>query len=89
MLDIESDIRRFVVENFLFGDATDLTDTQSFLETAVIDSTGVLELVNFIEKTFAIDVDDRELVPANLDSIAQVARFVRGKLATQETTRAD
>jgi acyl carrier protein len=77
---IEAEIRRFVVENFLFGDGAGLTDTDSFLERAVIDSTGVLELVGFVEQRFRIAVEDHELVPANLDSVDRVARFVERKL---------
>jgi acyl carrier protein len=77
---IASEVRCFVVDNFLFGDEQELKTTQSFLEAAIIDSTGVLELVGFIEKRYAITVEDRELVPANLDSIDGVTRFVQRKL---------
>lgn len=77
---IETEIRRFVVENFLFGDPADLTDTDSFLERAVIDSTGVLELVGFVEQRYRIAVADHEVVPANLDSVERVARFIERKL---------
>ena len=77
---IETEIREFVVENFLFGDAADLTDSDSFLERAIIDSTGILELVGFLEHHFQIVVEDQELVPANLDSIERVAGYIRRKL---------
>jgi acyl carrier protein len=83
---IEAEVRAFVVDNFLFGDDTDLTSTDSFLERAVIDSTGVLELVGFLEQRYRITVEDHELIPANLDSIERVARFVRGKLPLPENT---
>jgi acyl carrier protein len=81
---IEAEVRRFVLDNFLFGDDGELTDTRSFLESAIIDSTGVLELVGFLEQQYHIVVADHELIPANLDSIESVARFVRGKLHTGE-----
>lgn len=79
--DIESQVRRFVVENFLFGDGERLQGDASFLETGVIDSTGVLELVGFLEATYGIRVADAELVPENLDSLDRVVGFVQRKLA--------
>lgn len=75
-------IREFVITNFLFGRNGDqLADGQSFLDTGVIDSTGVLELVAFLEERFAISVGDRELLPENLDSVQNVSQFVARKLA--------
>lgn len=80
MKQIETDIRRFIVDNFLFGrDDGSLKIDTSFLEAGVIDSTGVLELVVFIEETYGIQVEDEELVPENLDSIENLAHFVSGK----------
>ena len=74
---IAQEIRDFVVSNFLFGqEGAGLTDDQSFLESGIIDSTGVLELVAFIEQQYSITVGDRELLPENLDSIQNVTRFV-------------
>jgi len=81
---LESAIRRFVVDTFLFGKGGEtLGDQDSLLDRGIIDSTGVLELVAFIEGDFGITVDDDDLVPANLDSIAGVAAFVRGKQSAQ------
>jgi acyl carrier protein len=78
---IAQDIRHFVVANFLFGRNGDqLKDDQSFLDTGIIDSTGVLELVAFLEEKFGISVGDRELLPENLDSVDNASRFVAGKL---------
>lgn len=74
---ISQDIREFIVANFLFGQGADgLSDDQSFLENGIIDSTGVLELVAFLEQQFGISVADRELLPENLDSISNATRFV-------------
>jgi acyl carrier protein len=84
---IAHEIREFVISNFLFGQpGSGLLDDQSFLETGIIDSTGVLELVTFLEERFSIGVADRELLPENLDSIQSVARFVSRKL--EATSRA-
>lgn len=77
---IETEIRQFVVDNFLFGrDEPKLGPEDSFLDAGVIDSTGVLELVSFLERHFGIQVDDADLVPENLDSIAGIVRYVSGK----------
>jgi len=79
---IESQVRSFIVENFLFGDASrPLAADDSLIENDLVDSTGILELVSFIEDTFGITVADAEIVPANLDSIAKVSAFVARKAA--------
>ena len=78
--DIKHQIRRFVIEEVLFGENGDLTDETSFLEKGILDSTGVLELVAFLEKTFAIKIADAELLPDNLDSIQDAEEFVRRKM---------
>ncbi|MBN1764002.1 MAG: acyl carrier protein [Sedimentisphaerales bacterium] len=80
MSNIET-IRGFVVENFLFGDGEQLTDDMSFLENGIIDSTGILEVISFLEETYGISIQDDELVPENLDSINNIAVFVENKLA--------
>ena len=76
-----SRIREFVIENFLFGDDTGLTDTTSFRDEGIVDSTGVLELVAFIETGFGISVEASEYVPDNLDSIEKIAQFVARKMS--------
>ena len=74
------DIRAFIVETFLFGEQPDLDADVSLLGSGTIDSTGVLELILFLEQTYGIDIADEDLVPENLDSIDRVARFVQRKL---------
>jgi acyl carrier protein len=77
---IERQIREFINDNFLFGQGTDSLNRQdSFLDQGIIDSTGVLELVSFIEDRFAIKIADNELVPQNLDSIDNLVRFIERK----------
>jgi acyl carrier protein len=73
-------IKDFIVENFLYGSDEDLQDDTSFLEEGIIDSTGVLELVEFLEEEFEIAVDDEELIPENLDSINNVAAYLQRKM---------
>lgn len=78
---VASEIRAFIVGNFLFGQEGDgFTDDQSFLETGIVDSTGLLELVSFVEQRYGISIADRELVPENLDSLRNISRFVARKL---------
>jgi len=74
-------IKTFVVENFLFGSENGLEDKTSFLEEGIIDSTGILELVTFLEEEFSITIEDEELVPENLDSINNVTAFLESKIA--------
>jgi acyl carrier protein len=77
---LQEQIRNFIVENFLFGDASNgLGDTDSLLDKGIIDSTGVLELVSYLENNFGIRVEDEELVPENLDSIANVSAYILRK----------
>lgn len=72
-------IRQFIVENFLYGRPNGLTDHDSFLEHGIIDSTGMLELITFIEQEYSIRIEDEELVPENLDSIERLVVFVQHK----------
>jgi len=76
------EVRRFIEDTFLMGVRTEpLADTDSFLEHHVLDSTGFLELIAFLEQTYAIEVADDEMVPENLDSIDSVVRFIARKRA--------
>jgi acyl carrier protein len=78
-------VRSFIEDNFLFRAAiTELPDEASLLESGVMDSTGILELVAFLEGDFAIAMTDAEIVPENLDSIAAITRFVAGKIERRE-----
>ena len=74
---IRSAIRNFIEENFLFqiGDQN-LADDQSLLEAGVVDSTGVLELVAFLEDTFHLQIADKDIIPQNLDTIDAITAFV-------------
>lgn len=81
---LESEIRAFVVENFLFGqDDEAMTVQSSLVESGIIDSMGVAEIVAHIESRYGVTVGDDELVPDNLDSIARIAAFVTRKKQAQ------
>jgi len=76
---MKSQIRKFVVDTFLFGSDEDMTDGSSFLANGIIDSTGVMELVAHLEKAYNIKIKDDELTPENLDSINAIAEFLAKK----------
>ncbi|HEY6793303.1 MAG TPA: acyl carrier protein [Kineosporiaceae bacterium] len=70
----------FIVDNFLFGDADRAPrDEESLMEGGIIDSTGVLELIEFLESSFGIEVPETETVPENLDSVVNLCRYVMRK----------
>jgi len=80
---VEKEIRDFIVENFLFGNTDySLGDEESFLQKGFIDSTGILEVVSFIEEKFGIEVEDDDLIPENLDSIRRLSDFIARKRGT-------
>lgn len=73
-------IRAFILESFLFGDEAGLPgDADSLIESGIIDSTGVLELVAFLEERFGLTIADADIVPANLDSVNAIAAFAHAK----------
>lgn len=79
MENIKVKVRAFVVDNFLFGNANGLADDTSFLEAGILDSTGVMEVVAFLEREFGIKIEDDELTPENLDSIDNIGAFIAQK----------
>jgi acyl carrier protein len=83
-MEVENEIRNFIAENFLFGNREKLPgDDDSFLQKGLIDSTGILEVISFIEEKFGISVEDDELVPENLDSIRSLTGFIGRKRGAQ------
>ena len=73
-------IRAFIFSNFLFdADQGTLENDTSFMEQGIIDSTGILELVEWLEETFSIKVEDDELIPGNLDSVNRLGQFIARK----------
>ena len=81
-MSIEQTLRRYVLETFLFSDDDSLLKNEdSFLEQGIIDSTGIMELILFLEETFGVTTTDDELVPENLDSIDSLVAFIGRKQA--------
>ena len=80
IVEIEQQLRNFILENYLFtDDQSALGNDDSFLNKGIIDSTGILELIFFIEENFGIKVEDEEMIPENLDSITNVVKFISSK----------
>ena len=80
---ITRQLRTFIEETFLFGRSDGLGDDDSFLEQGIIDSTGILELMEFLQERYGIRIEDEEAVPDNLDSIARISNYLNRKLGHQ------
>lgn len=77
---INSVVSTFLIDNFRFGDTSvAIAPDESLIEAGFIDSTGVLELVAFLEERFGFTVDDADIVPENLDSLSAIARYIERK----------
>ncbi|WP_026841449.1 acyl carrier protein [Citrifermentans bremense] len=79
-MSLQEEIRSFIVDNFLFGDAGTLNNDSSFIKEGIVDSTGILQLVAFIQEQYRVVVEDEELIPENLDSVSKVAAFIENKM---------
>jgi acyl carrier protein len=78
---VSHSIREFIVSNFLYGQECSFADEDSFMGAGIIDSTGVLQLVAYLEETYGITVVDDELIPENLDSVNNVTAYILRKTA--------
>ena len=81
-MDYKARIKPFILNNFLFtDDAAAVADDASLIRGGIVDSTGILELVGFLEESFGLKVADADIVPANLDTIDRIAAFIERKKA--------
>lgn len=81
-MSVEAKLRAFILENYLFtDDGSALNNSDSFLEQGIIDSTGIMEVIFFIEEQFGISVEDEEMIPENLDSVDNLVKFIAAKKA--------
>jgi len=80
MPNLQDELRSYIVENYLFGQDDGFRNGDSFWELGLMDSTGVLELISYVEEKYAISLESSEIIPANLDSIEKLARFVSRKI---------
>jgi acyl carrier protein len=77
---VKNQIKKYIINNFLFGsEDTVIEDHDSFLKKGIIDSTGILELIGYIEENYQIKIEDHELLPENLDSLQNVTNFILAK----------
>ena len=80
-MDVHARVKQFIVENFYVSDPAELTEDTSLITGGYVDSTGMLEMIAFLEREFGIRVKDQEMVPENLETIGQIAEFVARKKA--------
>jgi acyl carrier protein len=81
---VRQTIRTFILDNYMHGASpSDLDDAASFIESGIIDSTGVMELILFIENELGVKVEDTEILPENLDSVERVCRYLESKRSGQ------
>ncbi len=81
-MDTKTRIRTFIAENFYVAQDAVLSDDTSLIESGIVDSTGVLEVIAFLEQEFSLSIPDKDILPANLDSIARIAAYVARARAT-------
>ena len=82
--EVRTKVNQFIRKNFLFDDKATLTNDQSLLGSGVVDSTGILELISFLEETYRVKFDDSELVADNFDTIDRISGFITAKLSREK-----
>ena len=80
-MNVQYEIEKYIKDNILFGDGERLADDVSFQESGILDSTGFLELITFVEARFGIQITDNELIPGNFDTLRKTSSFVEQKLS--------
>jgi acyl carrier protein len=84
-MNYKAEVKNFVLSNLLFGSGAELRDHTSLLDSGTVDSTGVLEIIMFLEDTYKIKIEPDETIPENLDSIDRITDFLTRKLAAPVT----
>ncbi len=87
-MNVQQRVRQFIVENFYVSEPSELADAASLIQGGWVDSTGMLELVTFLEEEYGIRISDTEMTPDNLDSIERIATFVARKTTSGGAARA-
>lgn len=77
--DAQQSVRNFIRKNFVLDDKIPLSDSDSLIGTGIVDSTGILEIINYVEETFALHCEDNELVAENFDSVEKIAAYIGRK----------
>jgi acyl carrier protein len=81
-MDVQARVTQFIVENFYVSDPAEITGETSLITGGYVDSTGMLEVISFLESEFNIRIKDQEMVPENLETIGRIASFVARKTAS-------
>ena len=81
-LTVDERVRKFIVENFYVTDPSDLADDVSLINSGLVDSTGMLEVIAFLEAEFGIRIGDQEMIPSNLETVRRITAFVERKRST-------
>jgi acyl carrier protein len=86
-MDIRQVVEDYIVENILFGDHEKLDENVSFQESRILDSTGLLDLILFIEERFGIEIGDSEVIPDNFDTLRRMSEFVERRVNERTIAR--
>ncbi|MFZ2322532.1 MAG: acyl carrier protein [Ignavibacteriaceae bacterium] len=84
-MEISQQIREFIIDNFLFGESNHFDENTDFFEKGILDSTGIIELVSFIEQTFNVFIEDEELIVDNFSSLNHITQYLQSKVASKES----
>jgi acyl carrier protein len=79
MKNVQQEIHNYIVDKILFDNGEKIDEDLSFQESGILDSTGFLELITFVEEKFGVEVSDRELIPENFDTLRKISGFVQSK----------
>lgn len=84
-MEVSKQIKEFIIENFLFGESNHFDESTDLFEKGILDSTGIIELVSFIEKTFNISIEDEELVVDNFSSLNHITKYLQSKVSLKDS----
>jgi len=80
---IQEEVREFLINNFIFDSSVQLGTEDSLMENGVVDSTGILEVIMWVEQNFGVHVEDSEVLPENFDSIGNISRYAERKIGAK------
>jgi acyl carrier protein len=80
-IDVAKDVKKFIESRFLFNSfECTIDEDTSFMESGIVDSTGILELIAFLQEQYHITIEDNEMLPQNLDSLSSISKYIKSKL---------
>lgn len=84
-MEISAQIKNFIIDNFLFGESNHFDENTDFFQKGILDSTGIIELVSFIEQSYNISVNDEELITENFSSLNRITNYIQSKVSPKVT----